>query len=91
MVQLTRKARPLRVVNILSQQEDELLVACEDTIANIQVGALDPSVPYEEGATVLRISHFHRGYCKSGNVLLRINTVIVFARPAVGGGLAPNL
>lgn len=36
--QLTRKARPLRVVNILSQQEDQLLVACEDTMADIQVG-----------------------------------------------------
>ncbi|CAM9199039.1 unnamed protein product [Ectocarpus sp. 8 AP-2014] len=33
---LTRKARPLRVVNILSRQEDQLLVACEDTIADIQ-------------------------------------------------------
>eukprot|EP00904_Undaria_pinnatifida_P009298 jgi/Undpi1/5499/HiC_scaffold_2.g00778.m1 len=33
---LTRKARPLKVVNILSQQEDQLLVACEETIADIQ-------------------------------------------------------
>eukprot|EP00903_Cladosiphon_okamuranus_P012494 g11699.t1 len=33
---LTRKARPLRVVNILSRQEDQLLVACENTIADIQ-------------------------------------------------------
>lgn len=36
--QLTRKARPLRVVNILTKQEDQLLVACEDTIADIQAG-----------------------------------------------------
>ncbi|CAM9953711.1 unnamed protein product [Pylaiella littoralis] len=35
---LTRKARPLRVVNILTRQEDHLLVACEDTISDIQAG-----------------------------------------------------
>lgn len=35
--QLTRRARPIRIVNVLSQQEDDLLVACEDTISDIQV------------------------------------------------------
>ncbi|CAM9416407.1 unnamed protein product [Discosporangium mesarthrocarpum] len=33
---LTRKGRSIRIVNILSQQEDLLLVACEDSIADIQ-------------------------------------------------------
>ncbi|CAM9879168.1 unnamed protein product, partial [Choristocarpus tenellus] len=33
---LSKKARSIRIVNILSQQEDRLLVACEDTIEEIQ-------------------------------------------------------
>ncbi|CAN0405070.1 unnamed protein product [Ascophyllum nodosum] len=32
---LTRKARPLRVLNVLTQQEGHLLVACEDTMDDI--------------------------------------------------------
>ncbi|KAG5177610.1 cytochrome b5 [Tribonema minus] len=33
---LTARARMVRIVNVLTQQEDELLVSCEDTVASIQ-------------------------------------------------------
>lgn len=39
-MELTLKARLVRVVNVLSKQEDELLVACEDTMDDIQVSCV---------------------------------------------------